>query len=305
MNKNVFIVILNWNRYKDTISCLKTISNLSLQGVSLTVLVIDNASTDDSLKKISEFKAGFKFKIIKNRFNLGFAEGNNVGLRYALKNKADYILVLNNDTLLEKYLLEKLVSALEINKDVAVVSPKIYFAKGFEFHKDNYKEKDLGKVIWYAGGAIDWDNVMGINIGVDKVDKGQFEETKEIDFATGCCSLFRADVLKKVGLYDKNYFMYFEDVDLSLRIKKSGYKVLFEPKALLWHKVAQSSGIGSNLNDYFISRNRLLFGYRYASFRTKFALFRESLRLLFSGRKWQKIGIRDFYLGILGKGSWK
>jgi GT2 family glycosyltransferase len=305
MKKKVATVVLNWNRWKDTISCLESLSHVDAFSFNLEVLVVDNASSDDSIHKLEEFKKKFDFKLIKNAYNLGFAEGNNVGLRYAISKGFDYVMVLNNDTLVDRKIFSYLLSVFEDNRRVGVVSPKIYFAKGFEFHKERYSTRDLGKVIWYAGGKVDWDNVMGINSGVDEVDQGQFEEIKEVDFATGCSSIFSVSVLKKIGLYDKRYFMYFEDVDLSLRIKKAGYKVMFQPKGIVWHKVAQSSGIGSDLNDYFISRNRLLFGFKYAPTRTKMALFRESLRFLLRGRKWQKIGVRDFYLGKFEKGSWK
>jgi hypothetical protein len=115
----------------------------------------------------------------------------------------------------------------------------------------------------------------------------------------------RSEALKNAGLFEEKYFMYLEDADLSQRLKRKGWEVLYTPKAEIWHKVAQSSGIGSDLNDYFITRNRLLFGMRYAALRTKFALIRESIRLLLTGRKWQKTGIRDFYLGRFGRGSWK
>ena len=305
MKKKVTTIVLNWNGWKDTISCLESLSLVDTSSFDLEVLVVDNASNDDSIHKLEEYKKKFDFKLIKNASNLGFAEGNNVGLRYAISKGFDYAMVLNNDTLVDRKIFSHLLSAFEDNGGVGVVSPKIYFAKGFEFHKGRYSNSDLGKVIWYAGGKVDWNNVMGINLGVDEVDQGQFEEIKEVDFATGCSSIFSVPVLKKVGLYDKRYFMYFEDVDLSLRIKKAGYKVLFQPKGIVWHKVAQSSNIGSDLNDYFISRNRLLFGLKYAQLRTKIALFRESLRFLLRGRKWQKIGVRDFYLGKFGKGSWK
>jgi len=305
MKKKVTTIVLNWNGWKDTISCLESLSLVDTSSFDLEVLVVDNASNDDSIHKLEEYKKKFDFKLIQNPSNLGFAEGNNVGLRYAISKGFDYAMVLNNDTLVDRKIFSHLLFAFEDNGGVGVVSPKIYFAKGFEFHKGRYSNSDLGKVIWYAGGKVDWNNVMGINLGVDEVDQGQFEEIKEVDFATGCSSIFSVPVLKKVGLYDKRYFMYFEDVDLSLRIKKAGYKVLFQPKGIVWHKVAQSSNIGSDLNDYFISRNRLLFGLKYAQLRTKIALFRESLRFLLRGRKWQKIGVRDFYLGKFGKGSWK
>ncbi len=306
MNKRVFVVVLNWNRADDTLECLRSISDLHLPNTSLTVVVVDNASTDDSVERIKKGKWPFNFVVLKNSRNLGFAAGNNVGIDYSLKSGADYVMVLNNDTIVNKNLLDNLISSFDCkNKKVGVVSPKIYFAKGFEFYKNRYSENDLGRVIWYAGGRIDWNNVFGINVGVDEVDKGQFDKEVETDFATGCCSLFSALALKRVGLYDKRYFMYFEDVDLSVRLKKVGYKVLFNPKGMVFHKVAQSSGIGSDLNDYFITRNRLLFGMKYAPIRSKIALIRESFRFLVSGRKWQKVGVIDFYRGNFGKGSWK
>ena len=211
---------------------------------------------------------------------------------------------MNNDLILQKDIVLKLVSFIDKNPKVGVASPKMYFAKGYEFHK-RYKDSELGRVIWYAGGDIDWNNVYGSNHGVDAVDTGQFDKVVDTDFATGCCMFVRKEVLKKVGLFDKRYFAYLEDADLSQKAKKAGYRVLYAPPAKLWHKVSQSSGIGSNLNDYFITRNRMIFGLSYASLRTKLALIRESLRLLAKGRKWQKIAIRDFYLGRFEKGSWQ
>src|SRR5260221_1201176 len=214
-------------------------------------------------------------------------------------------MILNNDIVVDSNLLVNLIETIEKDKTVGIVSPKIYFAKGYEFNKEKYKKNELGKVIWYGGGKIDWRNVYGINVGVDEVDRGQFEKPKEIDFATGACFLVKAKALKEVGLFDEKYFMYKEDEDLAMRMKKKGWKLVYDPKAKLWHKVAQSSGIGSDLNDYFISRNRLLFGFKYASFRTKLALFRESVKLFIFGRHWQAVGIRDYYLRKFGKGSWR
>src|SRR3989344_360711 len=108
-----------------------------------------------------------------------------------------------------------------------------------------------------------------------------------------------------VGMFDDKYFLYYEDADLSMRIKKKGFKIVYVPSSIIWHKNAGSAGgSGSMLQDYYITRNRLLFGFRYAPFRSKLALFRESLSLLFRGRQWQKCGVIDFYLGKLGRGSY-
>ncbi len=306
----VSIIILNWNRKKDTIECLESIENLQILGFELEIVVVDNASSDGSQKAVEQIfkkitEKNILCKQIRNTTNLGFAAGNNVGMRYSLDSGADYLLVLNNDTEVDKSLIKKLLKVAKKYSKVGTISPKIYFAKGFEFHKNRYKRKDLGKVFWYAGGDMDWDNVYGSNHGVDEVDKGQFEKAKETDFATGACMLLKSEALKDVGLFDEKYFMYLEDADLSQRLKRKGWEVLYTPKTEIWHKVAQSSGIGSDLNDYYITRNRLLFGMRYAKFRTKLALVRESFKLFLTGRRWQKIGVRDFYLGRFEKGSWK
>jgi hypothetical protein len=153
---------------------------------------------------------------------------------------------------------------------------------------------------------MDWANIIGQHRGVDEADKGQFDKVEETEIATGCCMMIKKEVLKKVGLLDDKYFLYYEDSDLSVRAKKAGYKIVYAPKSIIWHKNAGSAGgSGSALQDYYIIRNRLLFGFRYASARSKLALFRESLFLLLRGRRWQKRGIIDFYLGKLGKGSYK
>jgi len=306
----VFIVILNWNRADDTLDCLKSVEKLQITNYKLQIIIVDNASTDDSIKKIKKgiksttSTKGIISKIIGNRTNLGFAAGNNVGVKYALDQGADYIMVLNNDTVVDKNLLIEFLKALKKYPKAGILSPKIYFAPGFEFHKDRYIKDNLGKVLWYAGGQIDWDNVYGKNRGVDEVDKGQYDKVEEIDFATGTCMFMSRKALENIGLFDKKYFMYYEDMDLSMRIKKADFKVLYIPSAIVWHKVAQSSGIGSGLNDYFTTRNRLLFGMRYAKLRTRVALYREALRFLLSGRVWQKKGVLNFYLGRFEKGSW-
>ncbi len=305
MNKRLAVVILNWNGLGDTKEVLGSVSRLKLTGLSASCVLVDNRSTDGSVDYFRKYKLpNMEFKLLENRKNLGFAAGNNVGIKYALEKGADMLLVVNNDVILDKNLLKEMVKVLEENR-AAVVSPMIYFAKGFEFHKERYKNSQLGKVIWYAGGLIDWDNVYGATRGVDEVDIGQYNGECETDFATGTCMLVTKKAIGEVGYFDEKYYLYYEDTDLSVRLKKAGYKVMFAPDAKIWHKVSQSSGIGSELNDYFTTRNRMFFGLKYAKLRTKFALIKESINLLFKGRKWQKIGIRDFYLFKFGKGSWK
>lgn len=258
-----------------------------------------------SLKKGQPEKIENKIIVIDNsRKNYGFAGGNNVGIKQALTWGAEAIMLLNDDTKIDQAAILYLNKLLFSDPKIGAVVPKIYFYPGFEYHKDRYKKEDLGKVIWYAGGKIDWNNIIGIHHGVDIVDKGQFNKQTEIDFATGCCLMIKKDILEKTGLFDERYFLYLEDMDFSVRIKKAGYKIFYEPKAIVWHKNAGSSEVGSNLHDYFFTRNRLLFGAKHASLRTKFALLRESGRILLRGNKWRKRGVLDFYLGKLRKGSW-
>ncbi len=301
----VSIIILNWNGKKNTLECLKSINTLRTELSKIKIIVVDNASRDDSVKAIKKASLKYPLIVLRNKKNLGFAEGNNVGISYALKKGADFIMILNNDTKVDKNLVDNLLKAAERHPEAGILSPKIYFAKGFEFHKKRYKEKDFGKVIWYAGGEFDWKNVYGKNRGVDKIDKGQFNKEESIDFATGACLFVRAQALKETGMFNKNYYLYLEDADLSLRMKKRGWEIVFVPTAFIWHKVSQSSKIGGDLNDYFLTRNRIYFALTHAPLRSKIAVIRESFKLLLLGRKWQRLGVRDFYLGKLGKGTWK
>jgi len=301
---NVFVSIVNFDGAKNTLDCLKSLDGVVKRDFSLNIVIVDNGSSEKLILDEKKYK-NFSLKLINSDKNLGFSGGQNLGMKYALENGADFIVVLNNDVILDKNIFVELLKTFEEKNDCAVASPKIYFAKGFEFHKQRYKEKDLGNVIWYAGGKMDWNNIIGSHRGVDEVDKGQYEKQEETDFASGCCIMLKREVLKKVGFFDEKYFLYYEDNDFNQRVKKRGYKIYYQPKAILWHLNAGSSGSGSALHDYYITRNRLLFGFRYAKLKVKLALFKESLNILLSGRHWQKIGIRDFYLQNFGKGSYK
>lgn len=279
---------------------MKSIEDLVLpKDLNLFVVVLDNGSREFKLKK-EDFK--FNLEIIVSKENLGFSGGHNLIIK-KIKNEADFILILNNDTILDKNLIEKLTTSF--NTGVGIVSPKIYFSEGSEFHKDRYKKSDEGKIIWYAGGIMDWKTVTGIHRGVDEVDMGQFDKSERTDFASGCCMMIKKEALEKVGVFDERYFLYYEDADLSERFKRHGYKIMFVPEAIIWHKNASSSGgSGSFLQDYYITRNRLLFGMKFASFKIKIFLLLEAIKLMFNGREWQKKGIKDFFRGKFEKGSY-
>ena len=300
--KHIAIVTVNYNSAADTHTFLDSVEKLQTKDFSLEVLVIDNGSKD--VFALSNHKRRYPVVVIRSEKNLGFTGGFNLGIKQALQNGADDVLIINNDTILDQKLLVELVSVLDSDKHIGVTVPKIYFAKGHEFHKDRYTQNELGKVFWYAGGYVDWAHAQSIHRGVDEVDHGQYDTIEQIDFATGCCLLIKKEVLQKVGLFDDRYFLYYEDGDLNERIKRAGYTISYVPKAVLVHINASSSGgAGNSLQDYFITRNQMLFGMTYAPLRTKIALFRQSIRFLLKGRPEQKKGIRDFYLHRFGKGT--
>jgi GT2 family glycosyltransferase len=289
--KKVTVILLNYNGKQDTLECLESIQKLQQKKTKINTIVVDNASKDDSVNVI---RAKFpKVTIIENKNNLGFCEGNNVGVKLAFDEGADFALILNNDTIVHPNLVEGLVQTAK-NQKVGIVSPKIYFAPGFEFHKDRYSKGERGKVIWYAGGLIDWNNILPQHKGVDQVDKGQFEKSEETSFATGCATLVSREAFKNLGLYDSVYFAYFEDADFSLRAQNHGYRVFYSPKAILWHKNASTfGGSGSPFQDYFITRNRLIFGLRHAPPRAKFALLRESFKFIIKGPERKRRAVID------------
>jgi len=300
----VVVVVLNYNGCEVTQECLESLNRLKTNGFEIDLLVVDNGSTDNSVKKLRPAFPRVNFLV--NQANLGFSEGNNVGFRWALKNGADFVLVLNNDTTVAPNLLQVLMTLALSQKTGGIFCPKIYFAPGFESHPDRYRSVDLGKVIWYAGGQIDWQNMLANHRGVDEVDKGQYEVPIKTVYATGCCMLIRREVLENVGLFDQKFYMYFEDLDFSMKVIKKGYGIFYEPKAVVWHKNAVTSGgTGSETQSYYISRNRMLIGMRYASWRTKLALYREAVNLLMRGTGTQQKAIGDFLRKKYGQQSTK
>lgn len=290
----IALITVNYNGSKDTLDFLESLKKLNTKDLDVKTIVVDNGSSDSN---VSEILAKFpKIDLIQTGGNLGFTGGYNKGLEYGNVWGADYFLLINNDTEIgSPDLLENLIKTLEKNPSTGIVAPKIYFAKGYEYQK-NYEEKDLGKVIWYGGGSFDWDNVMSKHLGIDEVDSGKYDDTKETGFISGCCFLVKKEVIEKVAGFDEKLFAYFEDNDFLEKVKRAGFKLFYNGKVFIYHKVSQTAGIGSEFADYFATRNRLIFGFKYARFRTKFALLRQSLLFLVSGRAMQKRGVWDFFL---------
>lgn len=258
--------------------CRRSLEASQCPGINHQILIVDNSTE-----------------------NLGFTGGNNKGIRQALEQKSDAVLVLNDDTKVDPRALCQMAEILQSDHAIGIVVPKIYFYPGFEYHKDRYADSDRGRVIWYAGGSIDWQNILGIHRGVDEVDHRQFDEPTNVTFATGCAMMISRSVFERIGLFDERYFLYLEDADLSVRAQRAGFRIRYEPRAVIWHKNAQSSGVGSGLQDYYFTRNRLLFGMSYAPWRTKFALVREAMKFLVTGPVLKRRGVMDWFLGNYGE----
>lgn len=292
------VILLNYNSEDDTALCLNSLAHIHTKH-QVSIIVVDNSSRKSaSLAKKAE---NGEIVYLKQETNTGFTGGNNAGIKYACQQGADYVLLLNNDTIVSEGLIDLLIKTSRHYNDRALVSPKIYFAPGYEFHKDRYPPSSRGRVIWYAGGLIDWANVYASHRGVDEVDTGQYDTTVETAFISGCCMLIPQPVIETVGVLDCAYFLYYEDVDYCMRVQKKGYKIIYEPSAILWHKNAQSSGSsGSTIHVYYQTRNRLLFGMKYAPLRSKIALVRESIRQALYDQT-RRGAIIDFYAGRLGR----
>ena len=294
----VAIVTVDYNNHKDTDDWLASSKNLDTNGLETLWLVVDNGSDESIVKTVSKYP---KVEWIEIGENLGFAGGFNRGMKYAKEWGADFVLIINNDALfLDKDLLKKMLLVFKNNPKAGLVSPKIYFAPRYEFYAKRYIKENQGKVIWYAGGKFDWDNIRSVHRGIDEVDKGQFDMTEKTDFVSGCCLLVKSEIFEKVGYFEEKLFAYYEDSDWIERIKKAGYNQWYAGNTSIYHKVSQTSVIGSKMSDYLITRNRLWFGNKYAKLRTKFALFREAIRFLFIGRPAQKKGVVDYFRGVWG-----
>lgn len=297
MQKKVYIIVLNWNGKEDTLECLKSLEKISYSNYK--IVVVDNGSEDDS---VSEIKKQFsEVKIIENKKNLGFAGGNNVGMKYAINGGADYVLLINNDTTVEENFLSELVKTGESDEKIGILGSKIYF----------YSDPNR---IWFAGGKVNWLKNKGTHIGLDQIDNGQYDKIKETDYLTGCCLLIKREVIEKIGVLAEDYFLYYEDTDFSLRTKNVGYRSIYVPKSKIYHKISRSTKPGSSSYIYYHARNGLVMAKRTGSLLNKIVLYpycvylflKQIIKILFIPKKrdWAFAvlrGERDFLLGRMGK----
>jgi len=221
----VTIILVNWNGKAVTLDCLASLR--ALRYPHCRVMVVDNGSTDDSLPAIRGAFPGVDILALDE--NRRFAGGNNAGMRKAFEEGAELVLLLNNDTLVDPDMLLHLVDRFRREPACGMVAPKIYYA-------------DAPDVIWFAGGELSfWTGAMR-HTGIREPDHGQHDMVKEIGYATGCCLLTSRRVVEQVGMLDEAYFMYTEDADWSLRVRRAGYRILYEPRARVWHKLSVSAG---------------------------------------------------------------
>jgi len=320
----VFIIVLNWNGLKDTQECIESLEKIDYPNYK--IVVVDNGSIDESLEKIPYKYPEVAFIETKN--NLGFAGGNNVGIRYVLDLPAgestDYILLLNNDTAVEPDFLTKLVEAAESDEKIGIAGPMIYF----------YGKRDT---IWFAGGELNWVKTKGKHVGYGKTvdvysssedSSGESESrslrdssrlapqdrarssNKTVDYITGCCLLIKRQAVDEIGLLCEDYFLYYEDADWCLRAKKAGWRSVLVPSASIFHKHSKSAIEGSYPYIYYHTRNGLLFASRFGSktlaYLISFWIFCKQIVKLIIGwrRAWTKAvlrGVKDFWKGKTGK----
>lgn len=239
----VYIIIVNWNGKEVTLDCLDSVSRLAYKNVK--TIVVDNASHDGSVAAI---KGRFPdVVVLEMNENLRFARGTNAGIRYGLDNGADLFLLLNNDTTVDRQFLSAMVERISSSRTVGMVGPKIYY------HSDPNR-------IWFAGGSISlWTGTMK-HSGIREVDRGQYDAVKEIEYTTGCCILTTREVVERVGMLDESFSMYTEDADWSMRVRRAGYTIVYEPRAKIWHKLSVSAG--GHLS-WFKTKNKFLSNMRF------------------------------------------
>lgn len=213
------------------------------------IILVDNASSDDS---VSAIRSAFpEVMIIENKTNLGVAGGRNVGLKFGLKRGPDYILFLDNDTTVHEDFLREMVKVGENDTRAGILTGKIYF------HSEPNK-------IWCAGGRMSFYRCKFNLIGYDELDRGQYEETKEVDYVTGCMFMIKRKVIDEIGVLDEDFVQYFaEDVDWCMRAKKKGYKIMYAPRAKAWHRVVKKTTV-SERYWYLKGRNLFLFMRKHA-----------------------------------------
>jgi GT2 family glycosyltransferase len=221
----VAVILVAYGGRDDTVACIKSIQQSDYS--NFRIILVDNDSPDDT----SQFVRGTfpDVLLVESERNLGFAGGNNLGIDKALELNADYIFLLNNDTEIAPDTIGKLVDSAGKSERIGAIGPKIYY----------FEKKDT---IWSAGGIIDfrWSNLY--HRGIRRTDSAEYNIKREVDYLTGCALMFPSDRVKEIGKLDESFWMYYEDADFCMRLKRAGYSIIYEPESKVWHKVSSSTG---------------------------------------------------------------
>lgn len=237
----VLIIILNWNNWKDTVECVESLGKISYPDYE--IVIVDNGSTNDSERILKKRFPCHKF--IQTGKNLGFAGGNNKGIKYALENGADYILILNNDTIVKEDFLEPLVELAESNEQVGICGPIIY----------SWNRKDQ---VLFAGAKINTKSGIINLINLRKMDNVPIKIAS--DYIEGSAMLVKRKVFNDIGLMDARYFIYWEETDFCTRAKMEGYSLYICPESAIWHKGGKAiGGWCTPFTTYYMIRNQLLY----------------------------------------------
>lgn len=249
------IITINYNGLKDTCELIET---LPLEDKSIEVIVVDNASTQDEATAIEERYP--QVKVIRSKDNLGFAGGNNLGIKAA---QGKFLFFLNNDTVLRPQAsdLRPLISRLESSPKMGMVCPKIKFSWG-------------NQLIQFAGYTpLSPITMRNKAFGCGEVDHGQYNTAHPTPYAHGAAMMIKREVIEKAGMMPECYFLYYEELDWSMMIRRAGYDIWYESACTIYHKESQTTGQNSLLRTYYITRNRLLFAQRNQLGRTKYITF--------------------------------
>ena len=268
----ISIITINYNGLNDTCALIESIPFND----KMEVIVVDNASTNDEVSKINQ---RFPYvKTIKSDKNLGFAGGNNLGIKAA---KGKYLFIINNDTIFKDFNVQPLIGRLESSKTIGIVCPKIRFAWS-------------NNPIQFAGYTpLSRITVRNQAIGFGEEDHGQYEKAHPTPYAHGAAMLIKREAIEKVSLMPECYFLYYEELDWSMMFARAGYEIWYEPASTIYHKESQSTGNNSPLRTYYITRNRLLLVKRNWSGFTKYLSYIYLIAI---------VGTRDFFkYALLGK----
>ncbi|MFC1915839.1 glycosyltransferase family 2 protein [Chloroflexota bacterium] len=246
----VTVIILNWNGLKDTIECLESIKRTTY--ANYEVVVVDNGSRGNDAQVLKE-KFGNWAHIIENDKNYGFCGGNNIAIRYALDNlSSDYLMLLNNDTIVDPELISELVKVAEVDPVIGIVGPRMYY-----YDDPDRWHSVLGKKAdhWKERAARAMRAVM-VKIRRVQADRQQPDLPREVDWVIGTCFLISGKGVEDIGLLDENFFCYMEEIDYCTRARKAGYKIVYIPEAKFWHKFKRSSKKVTGFSCYYAVRNR-------------------------------------------------